>query len=162
MVDMLRPVPIDLEPKRKNRFTIEFPADLGFSEWMVQTSSRPTVSIGEVEIPFGNTSTFVAGRSVWEPIDITFIDAIGPSTTQKVMEWVRQCVEHSTGRMGYATNYKKQLVLKTLDPAGIPVEKWVLYGAFITSANFGDLDRGSEDLADVTTTIRFDKAVLEY
>ena len=30
MTEMLRPVPIDLEPKRKNRWMIEFPADLGF------------------------------------------------------------------------------------------------------------------------------------
>lgn len=162
MTDMLRPVPIDLEPKRKNRWIIEFPADLGFSEWMVQTANRPTVSVGETEIPFHNTSTWIAGRSTWEPIDITFIDTIGPSASQKVMEWVRQCVEHSTGRMGYATNYKKQLILKMLDPAGIPVEKWVLYGSFITNSNFGDLDMSSEDLADVTITVRFDKAVLEY
>jgi hypothetical protein len=159
---MLRPVPIDLEPKRKNRWVVEFPADLGFSEWMVQTSARPNVSVNETEIPYMNTSTWVAGRSVWETIDITFIDAIGPSTSQKIMEWVRQCVEHSTGRMGYATNYKKQLVLKMLDPAGIPVEKWVLYGCFITAANFGDLDMSSDDLADATVTIRYDRGVLEY
>lgn len=159
---MLRPVPVDLEPKRKNRWVIEFPADLGFSEWMVQTANRPTVTVNMTEIPFMNVSTKVAGRSIWESLDITFMDAIGPSTSQKVMEWVRQCVEHSTGRMGYATNYKKQLVLKMLDPAGIPVEKWVLYGAFITSANFGDLDYSSDDLADVSVTLEYDRAILEY
>ena len=162
MTDMLRPVPIDLEPKRKNRFVFEFPTDLGFSEWMVQSSSRPAVTINETEIPFMNTSKFVAGRSVWETMDITFIDAIGPSTSQKVMEWVRQCVEHSTGRMGYATNYQKQVVLKMLDPSGITVEKWVLYGAWITSANFGDLDMGTDDVADVTVTLRYNNAILEY
>lgn len=162
MTEMLRPVPIDLEPKRKNRWIIEFPADLGFSEWMVQTSSKPSMSVNMVEIPFHNTSTKVAGRSIWEPIDITFIDAIGPSTTQKIMEWVRQCIEHTTGRMGYATNYKKQLVLKMLDPAGVSVEKWTLYGAFITSANFGDLDMSSDDLIEPTITVEYDRAVLEY
>jgi len=160
-VEMLRPVPIDLEPKRKNRWVIEFP-DLDFAEWMVQTSSRPSVSINEVEIPYMNTSTWVAGRSVWETIDITFIDCIGPSTTQKIMDWIRQCIEHSTGRMGYATNYKKQLILKLLDPAGQTVEKWTIDGAFITSANFGDLDMSSDDLAEVTITVRFDKAIVNY
>jgi hypothetical protein len=162
MTDLLRPVPIDLEPKRKNRFTLEFPADLGFSEWMVSTASRPSVTIDSVEIPYMNISTFVAGRSKWDQMNITFIDAIGPSTSQKVMEWIRQCVEHSTGAMGYATQYKKNLVLKMLDPAGIVVEKWVLYGCFITNANFGDLSYNDGELANVQITIQFDKAILEY
>ena len=49
---MLRPVPLDLEPKRKNRWYFEFPADVGIAEWAVQSSSRPTLAIGDVEIPF--------------------------------------------------------------------------------------------------------------
>ena len=159
---MLRPIPIDLEPKRKNRWIIEFPVDMGFSEFLVQTASRPSCTINEVEMPYMNTSNWVAGRSVWEPMDISFIDVIGPSTGQKVMEWIRMCIEHGTGRMGYATNYKKVLTLKMLDPAGIPVEKWTIEGAFITSANFGDLDMGSEDVADISVTIRFDRAIMNY
>jgi len=109
-----------------------------------------------------NTSTFVAGRAVWSTIDITFIDAIGPSTGQAILDWIRQCVEFSTGRMGYAASYKKTLVLKMLDPTGQTVEKWTLYGAFITNANWGDLDMGSDDLATISVTIRFDRAVLNF
>ena len=162
MTDMLRPVPVDLEPKLKNRFILEFPADLGFSEWMVVSTSRPKVNIAETEIPYMNTSTWIAGRSTWEGIDITFIDTIGPSTAQKIMEWVRQCIEHSTGKMGYATQYKKNLVLKILDSAGVAVEKWVLYGCFITAASFGDLSYSDNDLLNATISVRFDKAILEY
>lgn len=159
---MLRPVPVDLEPKRKNRWVIEFPVGTEIAEWMVQTASRPTASIGEVEIPFMNTSTWVAGRSIWDTIDVTFIDCIGPSTAQKVMDWIRECIEYSTGRMGYATNYKKQVTLKMLDPAGQTVEQWTLEGAFITNASFGDLDMSSEELADISVTIRFDRAILNF
>lgn len=162
MADMLRPVPVDIEPKRQNRWVVEFPADLEFAEWMVQTASRPTVNINETEIPFMNVSTYVAGRSTWDTLGITFIDPIGPSATQKVIQWVRQCIEHSTGRMGYATNYKKNFVLKMLDPAGETVEKWLIEGAFITSANFGSLDYSADDLANVEITVRFDRAILEF
>ena len=162
MVNMLRPVPIDLEPKRKNRWVIEFPVGTDIAEWMVQTSSRPAATINEVEINYMNTKTYVAGKAQWETMDITFIDCIGPSTGQKIMDWIRECIEFSTGRMGYAVNYKKQLSLKMLDPAGQTVEKWSIEGAFITSANFGDLDMGSDDLADITITIRYDRAILNY
>lgn len=159
---MLRPVPIDSEPKRKNRWVLEFPAELGFSEWMVQATSRPHYMVDSVPIPFMNTETYVAGRFKWNNIGITFIDPIGPSATQKVMEWVRQCSESATGRMGYATQYKKNLVLKMLDPAGQTVEKWVLYGAFVTDAQFGNLEYGSSDLADIQVNIQYDRAILEF
>lgn len=160
-IDMKRPIPIDIEPKRKNRFVVEFPEDMGFAQWMCQAANRPNMRIEETELPYMNISTWIAGRAVWETIDIRFIDPIGPSAGAAVYSWVQQCVDHGTGQMGYATQYKKNIVLKLLDPSGIPVEKWVLYGAFITSANWGDLDMSSSDLADVSVTIRFDRAVLE-
>jgi hypothetical protein len=162
MADMLRPVPVDIEPKRQNRWVLEFPADLEFSEWMVQTAARPNATINATEIPFMNISTWVAGRSTWDTLSVTFIDPIGPSATQKVMQWIRQCIEHSTGRMGYAVNYKKNLVLKMLDPAGETVEKWLVEGCFITAANFGSLDYSTDDLATVEITLQIDRAVLEF
>ena len=77
MADMFRPVPVDQEPKRKNRFTLEFPTELGIESYNVQTSGKPTITINSTEIPYMNTSTWVAGRFKWEPIDIEFIDVIG-------------------------------------------------------------------------------------
>lgn len=162
MAEMLRPIPVDLEPKRKNRFVLEFPADLDFAEWMVQVAGRPKLTINETQIDYMNTTSWVAGKTQWETMDIKFIDVIGPSTSQKVMEWVRQHIEYSTGKMGYATNYKKNLTLKILDPAGEEVEKWIIYGAMITSADFGDLDHSSDDLADISLTLRYDRAILAY
>lgn len=159
--NMLRAVPIDNEPKRKNRWYFEFPG-LTIAEWAVQTSSRPTLEINEVDIPFMNTVTWIAGRTRWSPIDITFIDCIGPSTGQAILDWIRQCIEFSTGRMGYAASYKKSLILKMLDPTGQTVEKWTLDGCMVTSANWGGLDMADDGLAMVTITIRFDKATLNY
>lgn len=162
MADMLRPVPVDLEPKRKNRWVIEFPVGTEIAEWMVQTASRPKMSVNATEIPFMNTFTYIAGKGKWETMDVKFIDCIGPSTSQKVMDWVRECIEFATGRMGYATSYKKQVVLKMLDPAGQEVEKWTLEGTFITAADFGDLDYNSDDLAEISVTLQFDRAILNY
>jgi hypothetical protein len=159
--NMLRAVPMDNEPKRKNRWYFEFPG-LNIAEWAVQTSARPTLEINEVEIPFMNTSTWVAGRAKWAPIDITFIDCIGPSTGQAILDWIRQCIEFSTGRMGYASSYKKSLILKMLDPTGQTVEKWTLDGCMVTNANWGSLDMGDDGLANITISMRYDRAVLNF
>lgn len=162
MVDMMRPVPLDIEPKRNNRWVMEFPADLGLSEWVVQTSARPKIALNTTEVHFMNSSTFLPGRVTWEGITVTFIDPIGPSSSQKIMDWIRQHYESATGRMGYATQYKKNIVLKMLDPAGNPVEKWVLYGTYVEGGDFGDLDYSSDDLSTISLTLKFDRAILEY
>lgn len=157
---MFRPVPVEQEPKRRNRFMLEFPTELGIESYLVQTSGKPKISINGTEIPYMNTSTFVAGRYKWETMDIEFIDVIGPSTTQKVMDWVRLHAESSTGKMGYAVGYKKNLVLKALDPVGEEVEKWTMIGCFITSADFDSFDYSSDDVIKCKITIQPDRCLL--
>lgn len=162
MADLLMKMPVPYEPKRKNRWLFRFPADLGIQEWWLQSAARPTITQNEVEIPFLNTSTWVIGRFVWEAIDVTFRDAIGPSTAQAVMEWVRLHSESVTGRQGYAAGYKKDVEIDMLDPTGVVIEKWVLQGTMITTANFGDLAMDDDSIADVTCNLRFDRAILVF
>jgi len=159
MADLLMRMPVPYEPKKKNRFIFRFPTPLGIQEWFVASGSRPSITIDEVEIPFLNTSTFVAGRFLWETIDVTFRDPIGPSAAQALMEWVRLHAESVTGRMGYAAGYKKDIELELLDPTGVVIEKWILQGTFLTGVNFNDLDYSSSDIADINATLRFDRAV---
>ena len=117
------------------------------------------ISQDEEEIQFLNTSTWVIGRFRWEPITLTLRDAMGPSTAQAVMEWVRLHSESVTGRQGYAAGYKKDVELEMLDPTGVVVQKWILQGTQLNDADFGSLDYSSSDLADITCTLRFDRAI---
>ena len=162
MADLLMKMPIPYEPKRNNRFILRFPSSLGINEWYVQSSGRPAIKIGSTEIPFLNTSTFVAGRFNWDPIKVDFIDPIGPSASQALMEWVRLCAESVTGRMGYAAGYKKNVDLEMLDPTGVVVEKWVLEGTFLSDVNFDSLSYSQDALASITATLRMDRCILVY
>ena len=59
--------------------------------------------------------------------------------------------------------YKKEITINMLGPVGDKVEEWTLKGAFITSANFGDISW--EDDATpmlVTLDLQFDHAILQY
>jgi hypothetical protein len=162
MANLLMKMPVPYEPKRKNRFILRFPSSLGINEWFVISTSRPKIAINEVEIPFLNTSTWVAGRFTWDAIDVTFKDPIGPSASQALMEWVRLHAESVTGRMGYAAGYKKDIELEMLDPTGVVVEKWILQGTFITNADFGSLEYSDDEIADITVTLRMDRCILVY
>ena len=162
MADLLMKMPTPYEPKRKNRWLLRFPSDLGIQEWWLSSASRPTITQSDVEVPFLNTSTYVLGRFTWETIDVTFRDAIGPSTTQAIMEWVRLGSESITGRQGYAAGYKRDIYLEMLDPTGVVVEKWEMQGTMLTTVNFGDLVMDDDGIAEVPGILRFDRAILLF
>jgi hypothetical protein len=78
------------------------------------------------------------------------------------MEWVRLGHESLTGRRGYASFYKKDITFYMLGPVGDKVEQWTLKGAFINSANFGDVAFDSTEPATIELTLSYDYAVLEF
>jgi hypothetical protein len=152
--EMIRGVPFEYEPKRVNRFFAEFPTDVGVEVWKVLKFKRPSMKINSVAIPYMNEQNYVAGRYTWDALSLTFIDPIGPSTSQQLMEWVRLHAESLTGRMGYAAGYKKNIFLKALDPTGIEVEKWFLEQCMITSIDFGDNDYSNDELTNITLELQ--------
>jgi hypothetical protein len=159
MADLLMRMPVPYEPKKQNRFILRFPSPLGIQEWFVKAASRPKYTSQETEIPFLNTSTYVIGRFNWETISVTFRDPIGPSAAQALMEWVRLHSESVTGRQGYAAGYKKDVELELLDPTGVVIEKWILQGTQLNDVDFGSLAYDSNDIAEITATLRFDRAI---
>lgn len=162
MSDLLLKSPIEYEPLRKNRFLIRFPSDLGIQEWWVSSASRPTIEMGETQIPFINTSTWVVGRYTWSAIRVTLRDPIGPSASQAVMEWVRLASESVTGRQGYAVAYKRDLVMEMLDPTGTAISQWVIKNAMPTTVSFGELSYDDDGLATIEITVRPDYCILSF
>ena len=162
MADLLMKMPVPYEPKRTNRFILRFPSDLGINEWFVESASRPKITVDKSTISFINTETYVAGYFKWSEITVKLRDPIGPSATQAIMEWIRLCAESVTGRMGYAAGYKRTVELEMLDPTGVVVEKWQLVGCFITNGDFGSLEYGVGNLANISINLSMDRAILLY
>ncbi|MFW6219259.1 MAG: hypothetical protein ACOC33_00195 [bacterium] len=162
MAQMTRGIPFQYEPKRENRFVVEFPTELGIETWKVQTVKKPVLNINSVEIPFMNESQWVSGRYTWQEIEISFIDTIGPSTSTQLMEWVRLHAESLTGRQGYKAGSAKDLIIKELDPTGVEISKWLLEQCIITNIDFGNGDYGSDALLMVTLTLQPYRCILNY
>jgi hypothetical protein len=156
VTDML---PNKFEPKRKFRwvFAIE-----GIDAFLMKTAARPSFTTGEQEIPFINSTRYIAGKTKFDTLACTLHDPIAPSGAQQVMEWVRTHFESVSGRAGYADFYKRDCQLKLLDPVGTVVELWDIKGCWLTNAAFGEVDYGGEEPMEVSLTIRFDNAVLQY
>lgn len=155
----MRGIPMQYEPKRVNRFFAEF-VDVGIEVWKVQKFKRPSMKINTVPIKFMNETNYVSGFYTWDTMSITFLDPIGPSTSQQLMEWVRLHAESLTGRMGYKAGSAKNILLKAVDPTGVEVEKWFLEQCIITSIDFGENDYGTDDLTNITLEVQPYRCIL--
>ena len=94
---------------------------------------------------------------------MTLFDPITPSGAQACMEWVRLHHESVTGRDGYSDFYKKDLTMNVLGPVGDIVSEWIIKGALITEANFGDFNWDTENAAqEIQLTVQPDYCVLNF
>tara|TARA_Y100001963_G_C6667290_1_gene393329 strand:+ start:371 stop:859 length:489 start_codon:yes stop_codon:yes gene_type:complete len=147
------------EPKLQNRFILTID---GVPSYTIKASGRPQIEFEEVELRHMNVSRYVAGKGTWQPLEITLYDPIVPSSAQAVMEWIRLSHESVTGRDGYADFYKKDVVINTLGPVGDKIEEWQLKGAFIQAANFGELSFENVAPVEISCTLRYDYAILQF
>ena len=158
-LDVSSMLPNSFEPKRKNRWILMIE---GLDAYLMKTASRPTITTDEIEVPFINARRYLAGISKFNTIPVTLHDPIAPSGAQQAMEWIRTCYESVSGRAGYADFYKRDIQLKLLDPVGTVVELWDIKGAWCTEINFGELSYEGGELAEISMTIRFDNAVIQF
>jgi hypothetical protein len=149
----------EFEPKMKNRYIMEIN---GIEAYLIKTASRPSIQFESVKLDHINTYRKLQGKGEWQDIEITLYDPIVPSGAQQVMEWVRLSHESITGRRGYADFYKKNIDFWMLGPVGDKIEHWKLKGAFIVTANFNDVDFSSNDPSEISLTLAYDHAILEY
>jgi hypothetical protein len=149
----------NFEPKMKNRYVMEID---GIPSYLVKSAARPSITFETIVLDHINIKRKLQGKGDWQDITITLYDPIVPSGAQSVMEWVRLGHESITGRRGYADFYKKDITFYMLGPVGDKIEQWTIKGAFINSANFGDLSFDSNDPATVELTLSYDYAILEF
>lgn len=163
-----------LHPKLKHKWQVKF---TGFARLVSGASSReltrqatsvsrPSISFDPVEIHRYNSTSYVAGRHTWDPIDLTIEDDItglasyaiqGQIETQQRLvgadlpgDWLNSA---ATG-----SDYKFGMILELLDGNEAVVESWKLEGCFILTANYGDLSYDDSSAATIQLQIRFDHA----
>ena len=148
------------EPKQKNRFILYVD---GVPSYLIKGMGAIKMTQGTVPLNHINIQRYVKGKSKWDPISMTLFDPITPSGAQSVMEWVRLHHESVTGRDGYSDFYKKDLTLNVLGPVGDVVSEWIIKGAFITDASFGDFNWDDDGTAQqIEMTIQPDYCVLNF
>jgi hypothetical protein len=148
------------EPKQQNRFIMYVD---GIPSYTIKAISAIELTQDEVVLNHINVYRKVKGKTKWSDVTMTLFDPITPSGAQAVMEWVRLHHESVTGRDGYSDFYKKDVTIDILGPVGDIVSEWVIKGAFIKTANFGEYNWDNESAAQtLTVTLGMDYCVLNF
>ena len=148
------------ESKQTNRFILYID---GIPSYLVKGMGAVSVTQGSVALNHINVQRYVKGKTTWDPISFTLFDPITPSGAQSVMEWVRLHHESVTGRDGYSDFYKKDLTFNVVGPVGDIVSEWIVKGAMITTATFGDYNWDDDGTAvNISMTVQPDYCVLNY
>jgi hypothetical protein len=147
------------EPQVSNRFYMEIQ---GIPAFIIKKAKFPSVTFGDIVLDHINVKRKLKGKADWQDVTLELYNPIVPSGAQAVMEWVRLSHESVTGRDGYSDFYKKQISLKALGPVGDVVSEWILKGAYVSNADFGEGDWANDQPQNITLTIKMDYCILNY
>ena len=159
-----------LMPKLKYRFRILF-LNFGVSgsttelTKQVVSCPRPNVSFDEQVIEVYNSRIKYAGKPAWANLSVVLRDDATGQVSRLVGEQMQKqfdFMEQASARSGI--DYKFQMNLEMLDGgngAFTPevLETWEIYGAYVASANYGDLSYGDSSPVEITLDIAFDNAL---
>jgi len=127
--------------------------------------ARPTVTFGDIDIHVYNSIVRLAGKPTWGDVQVVIRDDAGGNVTKVVGEQIQKqfdFMEQSSA--GAGRDYKFITRCEMLDGgngANEPtiLETWELYGCYIQSAAYGELNYSSNDPVQITLTMKFDNAV---
>jgi len=131
----------------------------------VMDIQRPNVSFEEITLDIYNSKVFLAGKHSWQETQINLRDDASGNVSKLVGQQLQKqfdFVEQASAATGQ--DYKFQINYEILDGGNgtlLPnvLEAWELYGCFIKSANYNNMDYKNNDPATITLSIRFDNAV---
>jgi hypothetical protein len=168
--DQSRPTQGLLMPKLKYRFRAVF-ENLGVSATRTELTkqvidfTRPSVSFEEMTVPIYNSTIYLAGKYSWEAVTVNLRDDAAGNVARLVGEQLQKqldFVEQASASSGI--DYKFTTRCEILDGgngAAQPtvLETWELYGCYLTSVNYNDLNYGESAPVTITMNIRFDNAI---
>lgn len=174
----------NLEPKRQFRFLVDIQPGEESLQFAVKTADRPTYTVGETTHAFFNHTFYYPGRVTWNTVTIALVDAVKPGSTELLYQYLADigyAVPSNFNTAVGETITKKSAVsalgqvritelgtnpenlgASGLDPeqarATYKLGEWILHNPFITEVNFGSHSYESEEMVEITLTLRYDWA----
>ena len=159
------------DPKRKFRFIVQITSigTDGGTLWYAKTATKPSFQIGAAEHSYLNHKFYYPGGVTWQDVSITLVDPVDPNIGMTLASIVELSGYNPPGATfdaeslatiskGKAVSSLGQVTITQLDGEGRGIENWTLWNAFITELKFGDLEYGSDDILELSITLKYDWA----
>ena len=165
------------EPKRQYRWYVEFggtgESDLGQIKFALKKVDKPKAKVGEITHKYLNHFFYYPGRLEWEAINMTFASVTDPDASYILNQVLLNAgygvpTDATTpgdqvstiGKNKFNTAIGTKMSIIQIDAEGGIIETWEINKPFFTSVQFGSLDYGSEEIVEISTTVRYDWARL--
>jgi hypothetical protein len=160
-----------LMPKLKYRFRVTL---LGFGTQasteltkQVIDVTRPKVAFEEIEVPVYNSKIYLSGKYTFETLSLNVRDDASGNVTKLVGQQIQKqfdFMEQASARSGI--DYKFTTRVEVLDGGNGALGPQVLetfecFGCFLQNTDYGDLNYGTNEVATIAMTIRFDNMLHE-
>ena len=160
-----------LMPKLKYRFRVTL---LGFGTQasteltkQVIDVSRPKVSFEEIEVPVYNSKIYLSGKPTHETLTLNVRDDASGNVVKLVGQQIQKqfdFLEQASARSGI--DYKFTTRVEVLDGGNGALGPQVLetfecFGCFLQNTDYGDLNYGTNEVATVALSIRYDNILHE-
>ena len=162
------------EPKRKFKFILNI---AGIPAYVVKTTDRPSVTIGEAQHEFLVHNFYFPGRVSWNEISINLVDPIDPDVSKRLLDLVKNAGYVSPSDFSPSPsdpNYQRkslgkssfidqigQVTIDTLNTAGETIETWKLNNVWVKSVTYNQMSYADEGLIELGLQLRYDWAELD-
>ena len=158
-----------LMPKLKYRFRVIF-ENFGVSTprteltKQVMDFTRPQVDFADIDVPIYNSTVRLAGKYTWSDLTCQIRDDAGGNVSRLVGEQLQKQLDFSEmASAASGIDYKFLTRFEILDGgngAGEPVvlENWEIYGCYLKSVNYNNMDYSASEPVTIALSIRFDNA----
>mgnify|MGYP003116467586 FL=1 len=171
-----------VDPKRSFRWLISFGNNVqqqngqnvvGLQEWYAKSANKPSFEITETPHNFINHTFYYPGRVQWQTIDITLVDPSYPNDASQALVKALQnsgyylptdvrSASNTIMKSSAVSALGGQVKLKQLGQDNSDIlETWTLINPWIKNVTFGDLAYDTEDMVEITLTVRYDYATID-
>ena len=166
-----------IEPKRSFRWLVYF---AGAPQFIAKSVKKPSFSVTETPHEFLNYKFYYPGRVEWNTVDLTLVDPVQPDSAASLMKILENMgyvipsdynnqdgkpktisKENAIASLGSQVKIQ-QIGSNTTDAQSVPLEEWTLNNPFINSVDFGTLDYSSDELINISVTLRYDWATMVH
>lgn len=154
-----------LEIRRKHRWVFQT-LGRGAGAWspaellLLQSVSRPSFKMEEMEMHHNQEKVYLAGKQEWEPVTMKWYDSEqSPDISRGVYHWLETVVNLNSLSVAHPRFYKREAVLEMIDGTGQASERWAMYGTWPSSVKWNELSYSESELLTIEATMRYDRAV---